>query len=362
MALLDSGHGGYRPVGEGTSVDNVHGKASVGELRTELAQLDSELGEATMSLQRQRGLFAERVAEHDAARVERAAEVQQAWNEFEAEREHMEMLHRELADERYALEGLEVDCRDLGGCLRARGEAAILPAENSRNARQSRKVEASTEDDAPLLRKSREQLEAAISRRETLREEMRDGEAFAALGGAVAGAAFQSTGPPASRAHLCSALQSIFEEAVGAAETAAMRVQGSLVRAECQAASAQAATTLALRRRRARGRWSDYADVKAYDEWAAEADGLLCSLEEAKFVATQCVQLAARRSKRRCGDDSSMSLAAAIAHLRRDIVMDLHTGLEAALAEYPPVQSRGGALAPQVEQPVRVHGHMAPSR
>lgn len=106
----------------------LYAEVEAASLRAELSSLDFELKTATASLQETRSKFAQKAADHDAARAEQNQSVLEALAELEVARERMESLHKQLEAERLIVRELEAECAGLERQLDLPEESTAPPS------------------------------------------------------------------------------------------------------------------------------------------------------------------------------------------------------------------------------------------
>lgn len=274
------------------------------ELRAELAELDVQLKAATASLQRQRDTFGKDVSTHDLKLVERTRSVQQAWREFEAEKQQMESLHKQLEEERSALEEIQA----ASGAF----EATLA------STREATREHPSAQ---PGVAAGRAALGLGLH---TTFRNFLDGAAGAAE--ATVAVVTQRLGRVLSRLR---ALGAALRLRAAPLPGAHFRLGSSGAGAGIEASTGSTGTT---------GTTGTIGAARAGDDaiWDAETVGLLRALREAEDVATE--QLAYVHARERVGSPSSsnacggdVSVRAEVAKTRLQVVTELRSGLSALL-------------------------------
>eukprot|EP00927_Polykrikos_kofoidii_P049037 TRINITY_DN43188_c0_g1_i1.p1 TRINITY_DN43188_c0_g1~~TRINITY_DN43188_c0_g1_i1.p1 ORF type:complete len:443 (+),score=68.78 TRINITY_DN43188_c0_g1_i1:59-1330(+) len=384
-----------REVSASDGIDGGVSTSNPSELRAELAELDSELSLATASLQRQRVIFGEQVAEHDTARSSRAEEIKEAWNEFESARRDMDVLHLELPEERQRAQALQAECHELTkrvgelnvelACGFSDLDDLFTPSFVGSDSRWT-----STLSDGPTFGKRRQIVtdvrshdqnfinpksscggpasnaqcefekvqESPSVRRELFRTDLPlMGDADSAVcddcEAAGAGGVDRRADDASVKVWLRQALLHMFDEASAAAEVTSLRATQQIDDLNHRATVAFTSSSSFIRAyatHSLRGRRDSRDDCGAFSpvapqrlpttieqQFSAEAVGLLTALEEADSIARHQLANANEAGctsssfSRDYSDNDGTAAAVAVAALRRSVVGELRAGLEAAL-------------------------------
>eukprot|EP00440_Ansanella_granifera_P054223 gb/GFBE01058776.1/.p1 GENE.gb/GFBE01058776.1/~~gb/GFBE01058776.1/.p1 ORF type:complete len:331 (+),score=86.55 gb/GFBE01058776.1/:1-993(+) len=314
--------------------------AEVAELRTELLQLDAELSEATIQLQLQRGAFADQVSGHDLDRAHRAQEVKLALQGLEAERQHMDDLHRQLEAEGQATAELEAECESLERRLDLRSSPSpktAAPTESQQQELQEILAAVAVEEELATL--AQERLAFASAERSSLLASLQKAEADCARveepqRGGQAG--------DAARVLLRAALGDLAEEAAKHAQVAASRMERRIEDASCRIAATAASTKVvsaALARRGMR-------QAPRRSPWDEEMAGLLDALREAEAIASRQLELhrLTKKGELDPGSAAAATAAAEVAALRHAVGVELKAGFAQGL-EYVSSQQKASDRA-----------------
>eukprot|EP00435_Cladocopium_sp_Y103_P058275 s469_g20.t1 len=245
---------GYAEVEEGTFGDAA--------LRVELQLLDSELAEATQSLQLQRGAFASEVSSQDLQRAERASKVNLALQELEAERKQMDDCHKQLEEETQVAKKLETLCAEMQAKLDFRAADA------------HEELQSSLAKEESLLAEAEEQLSFAMAKHDALSSSTQ------------APSAPKAPSSSKAKAMLLRGAEHLAEESVKQAQVVTLKAERHLEDAFFRA-SAIAASTKALSSVRARRR----------NAWDAEVAQLLEALREVEDVSLQLLERQPRQPR-----------------------------------------------------------------
>lgn len=331
------------------SEESEHVAQEAALLRVELGRLDSELSEATFSLQRRRSAFVEQVAACDAGRAVRAQEVQDALAELEIERERMEAFHLVLTGERGTVSEFEVECSHHEERLRKEildGTREGVEEPNSGTTLflsiRNRQKQNKHEEEEMLVACVRQRLEMAMERRATLRTELgasssnsHDPWASANLvpwasansvqGGHLPDPA-EDRDTQDARAHelLRRAMGDLSDRAGQLTEAAASRAERRVEHATCRLEVASASLrALSVARSRREG-----AQTRAWDK---EVHGLLDALQEVEVLAARQVTRARWHARRGRGSTVG-NRTDEVAAIHHAVAAEMRASLEAALA------------------------------
>lgn len=247
----------------------------------DLARLDTELRDATFSLQQCRNSYAQEVARHEMARATRSAEISAALHELEASSAEMHFCLEELAAERSAVAELEAECSSL--------EQRVDSLHDVKQPEIARHVAVPGSE-----RSDEEDAEMSLS---------------------------------AARALLRSSMQSLAKEALALGSATAGRAARRTEHTACRLAALRVLVAMAMRHGRSERAW------RGLQGGQLEVQGLLDSLGEASRLANLQAEIRSQPQSR-AGDEAGKAALAKVASLRSEVATELHEAVAAVASEH----------------------------